>query len=272
MGDAAMRTLRFDASAAAAGAAARGEARAGRLARHTAGLAMGNVQGNVVILPEGLASEFLHYCQRNARSCPLLAVSQPGDPRLPTLGHDVDIRCDLPRYRVWQHGEVSAEPQGIGELWRDDLVTFVIGCSFSFEAALLEDGLTLRHITEGRNVAMFRTSIATEPAGSFHGPMVVSMRPLRAEAAIRAVQITSRLPAVHGAPVHLGDPSLIGIADLSRPDYGDAVEVRHDELPVFWACGVTPQAALATARVPFAITHAPGAMLVTDLSNRQLAS
>ncbi len=266
------RAAAFDAAAAALGAKVRGDARAGRLGGHTTGIAMGNVQGNLVILPAQYANDFLRFCQRNPRSCPLLAVSEPGDTGLPTLGHDIDIRTDLPRYRVWRHGELTDEPQDIRALWREDLVSFVIGCSFSFEAALLDDGLTLRHITQGRNVAMYRTHIATEPAGPFRGPMVVSMRPLRAADAIRAIQITSRLPAVHGAPVHLGDPSLIGIADLSRPDYGDAVDVLCDELPVFWACGVTPQSVLAQARPPLAITHAPGAMLITDLLNRQLAS
>ena len=261
-----------DLQAAADGAEARLAARTGALSRHTSGLAMGNVQGNVVILPADLANDFLRFCQRNPKPCPLLAVSEPGDPTLPTLGHGIDMRTDLPRYRVWRHGEVVDEPTNIEALWQDNFVSFVIGCSFSFEEALIADGISLRHIEQGRNVAMYRTNIPTEKAGPFHGPMVVSMRPLRAEAAIRAIQITSRLPAVHGAPVHLGDPALIGIKDLSRPDYGDAVEVMADELPVFWACGVTPQAALAQARPPLAITHAPGAMLITDLLNRKLAS
>jgi uncharacterized protein YcsI (UPF0317 family) len=230
------------------------------------------VQGNVVILPRELADDFLRYCQRNPRPCPVLAMSEPGDPRLPRLGHDLDIRSDVPRYRVWRHGELVDEPTDVRDLWRDDLVSFVLGCSFSFEQALLDEGLTLRHIDQNKNVAMFRTNIETTPAGPFRGPMVVTMRPLRASAAIRAIQITSRFPDVHGAPVHLGDPSLIGIADLSKPDYGDAVEVLPDELPVFWACGVTPQEALQRARPEFCITHAPGAMLVTDLLNRQLAS
>jgi uncharacterized protein YcsI (UPF0317 family) len=188
------------------------------------------------------------------------------------LGADIDIRSDVPRYRVWRDGQLVDEPTDIGALWRDDFVAFVLGCSFSFEQALLDEGLRLRHVDEGLNVAMYRTRIATKTAGPFGGPMVVTMRPLSAAAAIRAVQITSRFPAVHGAPVHLGDPALIGIADLSRPDYGDAVAVHDDEIPVFWACGVTPQAALENARVPLAITHAPGCMLVTDLLNHQLAS
>ena len=246
--------------------------RRGEITGHTSGLADRQVQGNLVILPQALAGDFMRYCQRNPKPCPLLAVSEPGDPALPALGAGIDIRSDVPRYRVWRHGELVAEPTDITDLWRDDLVSFVLGCSFSFEQALRDEGLTLRHVDEGKNVAMFRTNVRTEPAGPFAGPLVVTMRPLRAADAIRAVQITSRFPAVHGAPVHIGDPALIGIHDITRPDYGDAVDVRADELPVFWACGVTPQAAIAEARPEFCITHAPGCMLITDLLNHQLAS
>lgn len=246
--------------------------REGGWASHTSGLAPNHVQGNVVILPESLAGDFLRYCQRNPKPCPVLAVSEPGSPKLPELGEDLDIRSDVPRYRVWRHGELDSEPIDVTALWREDLVTFVLGCSFSFEQALIEAGLSLRHIEEGRNVSMYRTNIETAPAGPFRGPLVVSMRPLRAAAAIRAIQVTSRFPNVHGAPVHLGDPWLIGIRELGQPDYGDAVQVLPDELPVFWACGVTPQAALAQARPEFCITHSPGAMLVTDLENPALAS
>ena len=246
--------------------------RKGAWTSHTSGLANGHVQGNIVILPEDLANDFLRFCQRNPKPCPLLAVSEPGDPMLPALGRDIDIRTDVPQYRVWRHGEMVAEPHDIRELWRDDLVTFVIGCSFSFEEALLEAGLPLRHIAQNRNVAMYRTNIATTPAGPFNGPMVVSMRPMRAADAIRAIQITSRFPNVHGAPVHIGDPALIGIRDLARPDYGDAVEVMPGELPVFWACGVTPQAAITQAKPEFCITHAPGKMLITELLNSQISS
>lgn len=238
---------------------------------HTSGLADHHVQGNVVILPSDLAADFRRYCELNPKPCPLLAVSEPGDPGLPALGADIDIRTDVPRYRVWREGELVDEPTDIRALWRDDLVTFVLGCSFSFEQALLEAGLPLRHVAEGRNVAMFRTSVATAPAGPFRGPLVVSMRPLRAADAIRAIEVTSQFPNVHGAPVHIGDPAQIGIRDLAAPDYGDPVEVRADELPVFWACGVTPQAAIEQARPAFCITHAPGAMLITDLHNHQLA-
>jgi uncharacterized protein YcsI (UPF0317 family) len=251
---------------------ARHAIRAGQWTGHTSGLAEGYVQGNVVILPKACADDFLRYCQRNPQPCPVLAVSEPGRPELPALGADLDIRTDVPRYRVWREGVLVDEPTDIRDLWRDDLVSFAIGCSFSFEQALLEAGLPVRHIEQGRNVPMYRTSIATTPAGPFSGPLVVTMRPMRAAAVIRAIQVTSRFPDVHGAPVHLGDPSLIGIADLARPDYGDAVDVYPDELPVFWACGVTPQAAIAQARLPFCITHAPGAMLVTDLLNHELAS
>jgi uncharacterized protein YcsI (UPF0317 family) len=254
------------------GAGIRADIRRGKWSGHTSGLAPDLVQGNVVILPERAAGDFLRYCQRNPKPCPLLAVSEPGEFLLDALGSDIDIRTDVPQYRVWRHGQLESEPSDVVGLWRDDLVTFVIGCSFSFEQALLDDGLALRHVSEGKNVAMYRTSIATVPAGDFSGPLVVSMRPLRAADAIRAVQITSRFPNLHGAPVHLGDPALIGIERLAEPDYGDPVEVYADELPVFWACGVTPQAALLKARPEVCITHAPGAMLITDLSNRRLAS
>jgi uncharacterized protein YcsI (UPF0317 family) len=246
--------------------------RRGEFTGHTSGVARDHVQGNVVILPQAWATDFLRFCQANRKPCPLLAVGEPGRPELPTLGADIDIRSDVPRYRVWQRGELVDEPTDITVLWRNDLVSFVIGCSFSFEQALMDAGLKLRHVEQGRNVAMYRSNIATQTAGPFGGPMVVSMRPLKAADAIRAIQITSRFPDVHGAPVHIGDPALIGITDLSKPHYGDAVDVLPDELPVFWACGVTPQAALAQARPEFCITHAPGAMLITDKLNHQLAS
>ena len=200
------------------------------------------------------------------------AVSEPGEPTFPTLGRDLDIRTDLPRYRVWRHGELVEEPTDINHVWRDDLVSFAIGCSFSFEEALIEDGIEVRHISRGCNVPMYRTSIPCVAAGVFHGPLVVSMRPLRPADAIRAVQITSRFPSVHGAPVHLGMPEQIGIKDIGKPDYGDAVPVGPDELPVFWACGVTPQAAIAAVKPEFCITHAPGSMLITDLRNTKLAA
>jgi uncharacterized protein YcsI (UPF0317 family) len=246
--------------------------RAGRFTDQTSGQCAGFVQGNVVILPCAEADAFLRFCTLNPKPCPVLAISEVGATALPALGHDLDIRTDVPRYRIWRDGMATDEPTDISALWRNDFVTFVLGCSFSFEDALSEDGLEIRHIACGVNVPMFHTNIACAPAGPFQGPLVVTMRPYTAADAIRAVQITSRFPSVHGAPVHLGEPSLIGITDLSKPDYGDAVEVKPGEIPVFWACGVTPQAALAQARLPFAITHAPGCMLVTDLRNSRLAA
>ncbi|MEJ0017231.1 MAG: putative hydro-lyase [Acetobacteraceae bacterium] len=254
------------------GRAERLRIRAGGFTGPTSGLAPGNVQANLVVLPKALANDFLRFAQANPKPCPVLGVSEPGDPGFPTLGQDLDIRTDLPRYRVWRHGELVEEPTDISHVWRDDLVSFAIGCSFSFEEALVEDGIEVRHIACGSNVPMYRTNIPCVPAGVFHGPLVVSMRPLKPADAIRAVQITSRFPSVHGAPVHLGMPEQIGIADIGKPDYGDAVPIAPGELPVFWACGVTPQAAVAAVKPEFCITHAPGSMLITDLRNTKLAA
>jgi len=237
----------------------------------TSGCAPGFVQGNLAVLPRDWADEFLRFCVANPKPCPLVGIAEPGDPRLPALGADLDIRTDLGRYRVWCDGQLADEPADIRAIWRADLVSFVIGCSFSFEEPLIAAGIPIRHIARSCNVSMYRTNLATMPAGRFHGPLVVSMRPLKPAHAIRAVQITSRLPAVHGAPVHMGFPEAIGILDLAKPDFGDAVPIEPGELPVFWACGVTPQAAIAAAGIPFAITHAPGRMLVTDLKNAQFA-
>jgi len=237
----------------------------------TSGLAPGFVQGNLAILPADLAADFLRFCQLNPKPCPLLASSSPGAWRLPSLGEDLDIRTDLPRYRVWQNGEMIAEPDEVVEFWSDDLVSFVIGCSFSFEEALMAEGIELRHVARNSNVPMYRTSIPTVEAGPFHGPMVVSMRPLTPANAIRAIQITTRFPAVHGAPVHIGMPHLIGIKDLNKPDYGDRPVMNDDEIPVFWACGVTPQSVVATVKPEFCITHYPGSMLVTDRRNTEFA-
>jgi uncharacterized protein YcsI (UPF0317 family) len=245
--------------------------RARRHTGHTAGLAPGYVQGNVCILPREYADDFRAFCDRNPKPCPLLAMSRPGDPRLPALGDDLDIRTDVPRYRIFVDGALAEEVDRLERYWRDDLVTFVLGCSFSFEEALMDAGLPLRYVEQGRNVPMFRTSVDTVPAGRFHGKLVVSMRPFRPADAIRAIEITSRYPRVHGAPVHLGRPDLIGIDDLSRPWVGDATEVRDDEVPLFWACGVTPQSVVLDAKPSLCITHAPGHMLVTDLANSSLA-
>jgi len=246
--------------------------REGRHAGHTAGLARGYVQGNVCILPQEYAEEFRAFCEKNPKPCPLLAMSKPGEPQLPALGADLDIRTDVPRYRVFRYGELHGEVDGLEALWRDDLVTFVLGCSFSFEEALLDAGLRLRYVEEGRNVPMYRTSLETEPAGRFRGKLVVSMRPFTPADAIRAIEITSRYPRVHGSPVHMGFPEQIGIADLSRPWVGDPTEVREGEVPLFWACGVTPQSVVLQARPSLCITHAPGHMLVTDLRNASLAA
>jgi uncharacterized protein YcsI (UPF0317 family) len=249
----------------------RRECRSAGFDGQTSGLAPGYVQGNLAILPRDWAADFLRFCQANPKPCPLLGMSEPGSPEMPALGADLDIRTDLPRYRVWAHGELADSPTDLMSVWRDDLVSFIIGCSFSFEEALVESDIPVRHIACGCNVPMYRTSISTRSAGRFHGPLVVSMRPLKPADAIRAIQVTTRLPAVHGAPVHIGFPEDIGIKNLDRPDYGDSVPVEAGELPVFWACGVTPQAAIAAVRPPFAITHAPGCMLVTDLRNSQLS-
>lgn len=244
--------------------------RSGEYTGNTSGLVPGFVQCNIVILPAAYAHDFLRFCQLNPKPCPLIAVGEPGAAALPALG-DIDIRSDVPGYRVFRDGQVTEELTDITALWRDDLVTFALGCSFSFEEALLADGLEVRNVTQRLNVPMYRTTLDCVAAGPFAGKMVVSMRPFRAGDAIRAIQICTRFPAVHGAPIHLGDPALLGIADLAHPDYGDAVSIGETEIPLFWACGVTPQVALAAARLPLAITHRPGCMLVTDMRNSQLA-
>jgi uncharacterized protein YcsI (UPF0317 family) len=245
--------------------------RAGDYTGHTAGIAPAYVQGNLCILPRDLALDFAAFCQRNPKPCPLIGTGSPGDPSLPDLG-DIDIRTDIPRYRVFRDGKPVDEPTDIRSYWSDGLVTFVLGCSFSFEGAMLEAGIRLQHIERDITVPMYRTSIECVPAGPFKGPMVVSMRLLSPADAIRAVQITSRFPAVHGAPVHLGVPEAIGIRDLMQPDYGDPPDMQPGQLPVFWACGVTPQVAVEAARPSLCITHKPGAMLLTDRLNSSLAA
>jgi uncharacterized protein YcsI (UPF0317 family) len=245
--------------------------RAGDLTGQTSGLAPGYAQANLVILPRDLAGDFLLFCQRNPKPCPLLDVTEPGSYTPIRAAPDADLRTDVPRYRLWREGKLVEELNDIHPLWRDDFVSFLIGCSFTFEAALLRANVPVRHIELGVNVPMFRTNVACPSAGVFHGPLVVSMRPLKPADAVRAVQITSRYPAVHGAPVHLGLPEQLGIADISRPDFGDAVPVAADELPVFWACGVTPQAVAMAAKPPLMITHSPGCMFVTDLRDEELA-
>jgi uncharacterized protein YcsI (UPF0317 family) len=231
----------------------------------TCGLAPGHLQANLVIVPQPVAFDFLLFCQRNPKPCPILEVLDAGSPEPRATAPAADLRTDLARYRVFEHGIQVDEPTDIRRWWRPDLVAFLLGCSFSFEDAMLRAGLPLRHLEEKRTVPMFRTSIACRPGGIFHGPLVVSMRPLTPMQAIHAAEITARYPLAHGAPVHAGDAGAIGIADVNRPDYGDAVTIKPGEIPVFWACAVTPQAAIAKAKPPFAITHAPGRMFVTDL-------
>jgi uncharacterized protein YcsI (UPF0317 family) len=239
--------------------------RSGAYQGHTAGIGLGHLQGNLAILPADYALDFFRFCQRNPKPCPLVGVSDTGDPMLRTLGDDIDIRRDVPLYNIYRDGQLDAQTPDIAALWRDDLVAFVLGCSFTFEQALMADGIRLAHIEENKTVAMYRTSIDTQPAGPFKGPTVVSMRPMRAPESIRAAAITARFPHAHGAPIHIGDPAAIGIENLSKPDWGDPPDIEDDQVPVFWACGVTPQAAVQAAKPTLCITHAPGAMLITDV-------
>ncbi len=228
----------------------------------TSGWSAGWTQANLIAVPRDLAYDVLPFAQRNPAACPVLDVTEPGEVAC-RIFHG-DLRTDLPGYRVYEEGRHVADRTDVVDVWRDDLVAFLIGCSFTFEAALLEARVPLRHIESGTNVAMYKTDRECRPAGSLHGPLVVSMRPVPAELVATAVRVTSRYPAVHGAPVHVGDPAALGITDLSRPDFGDPVEVRDGEIPLFWACGVTPQAAIMASAPPFAIGHAPGMMAITD--------
>lgn len=245
--------------------------RTGEHTGNTSGYCPGFVQCNMTILPKSWANEFLQFCQLNPKPCPVLGMSDPGSWEIPTLAECLDVRTDIPSYRVFENGELKQEVSDIRDLWQEDFVTFMLGCSFSFEEALQADGLEVRNVSEGSNVPMYRTSISCAPAGRFSGNMVMSMRPFLAADAIRAIQICTRFPAVHGAPLHIGDPSLIGVQDINQPEYGDAVTINEHELPLFWACGVTPQVALEQAKPPICITHTPGCMLVTDVRNSKLA-
>ena len=245
--------------------------RAGRHRRPTAGVAPGYVQGNLCILPREYADEFREFCEKNPKPCPLIGMSEPGDPRIPALGADLDIRTDVPLYRVFRDGKQAEDVPDLKALWREDLVAFVLGCSFSFEEALMNAGLRLRYVDEGRNVPMFRTSIDTAPAGRFRGKLVVSMRPFKPAEAIRAIEITAKYPRVHGSPVHMGFPEKIGISDIHKPWVGDPTEVKEGEIPLFWACGVTPQSVVLDAKPTLCITHSPGHMLVTDIRNEAFA-
>ncbi|WP_375804199.1 MULTISPECIES: putative hydro-lyase [unclassified Carboxydocella] len=248
----------------------RGAIRKGEINRPTAGMCAGYAQANLAVLPKDLAFEFLLFCQRNPKPCPVLDVTEVGsfEPVLTAPG--ADLRTDIPKYRIYKYGQLVDETSDILNYWREDLVAFLLGCSFTFESGLLQGGIPVRHIEEGRNVPMYITNIPCKPAGRFSGPMVVSMRPIPYQQVVKAVQITSRYPAVHGAPVHIGDPVLIGIKDLDKPDFGDPVTIKPGEVPVFWACGVTPQAVAMQSKPPFMITHAPGHMFITDVLNEDL--
>jgi len=235
----------------------------------TAGLASGYTQANLAILPRNLAFDFLLFCQRNPKPCPVLDVTEPGSPIPQLMAPEADIRTDLPLYRIYRYGELTDEVTDIKKYWTNDMVAFLLGCSFTFEFPLLRNGISVRHIEENCNVPMFKTAIACQPAGRFSGPLVVSMRPIPENDVIRAVQVTSRFPAVHGAPVHIGNPAALGIQDVTKPDFGDAVTIHPGEVPVFWACGVTPQAVAMQSKPPLMITHAPGHMFITDIKDEK---
>jgi len=248
----------------------RSAVRAGNWTASTAGVCMGHAQANLAILPAKQAMDFLVFANRNPKPCPIIEVLEPGRPEPVYSAPGADIRTDLPKYRVYRRGHLEEERSDIVDLWQDDFVSFLIGCSFSFEKALLDAGVPVRHIELGRNVPMYITNIQCRPAGIFHGPMVVSMRPIPGGAVARAVEVTAAMHAVHGAPIHVGSPEAIGITDINRPDFGDSVPIRNGEIPVFWACGVTPQAAALAAKPETMITHAPGHMFITDVRDRDL--
>ncbi|HWG43025.1 MAG TPA: putative hydro-lyase [Gemmataceae bacterium] len=254
----------------ATGTEVRRQARAGYLTGPTPGLALGYVQANLVVVPRDIAFDFLLFCRRNPQPCPVLDVTDPGCPEPCRTAPGADLRTDVPRYCVYRYGELIDEPNDLLSWWRDDLVGFLLGCSFTFENALLNAGIPVRHIEQGCNVPMYRTNIACQPAGIFAGSMVVSMRPLTLAQAEAATRICRRFPLAHGAPVHVGNAAALGIRDIARPDFGDPVEIRPDEVPVFWACGVTPQAVAMQARPSLLLTHKPGHMFVTDVRDKEL--
>ncbi|MFG6497069.1 putative hydro-lyase [Fictibacillus sp. UD] len=250
-------------------AEARDLIRRGEWVKPTSGLANGYTQGNLVVLPKELAFDFLLFCQRNPKPCPVLDVTEPGSAVPALVAPDADLRVDIPKYRVYRGGELAEERNDIKELWNEDMVGFLLGCSFTFEHALMNNGIPVRHIERGCNVPMFKTNIQCVKAGRFEGPMVVSMRPIPEKDVVRAVQVTSRFPSVHGAPVHIGNPEAIGIHDLYQPDFGDPVQIHDGEVPVFWACGVTPQAVAMHVKPEIMITHAPGHMFITDVRDEK---
>lgn len=238
--------------------------RLGHYRGHTAGLADGKLQADVIILPNSLADDFLDYCMRNPKSLPLVGVNRAGDPSLPTLG-EIDVRTDLPQYDVFHAGPQTWSRTDIISLWRDDLVAFALGGTFSFEHMLRQNRIEVRHVAMSQNVPLYRSSIRTQSVGVFGGYMVVSMRPIRKDLVDRARAMTARFPHAHGSPVHVGDPVEIGIDDLDSPDWGDAVDIHPDEIPVFWASGLTAQSVLKCSTPEMFITNTPGHMLITDL-------
>ena len=244
--------------------------RSGKIDYQTSGMCNGYAQANLCILPKEYAFDFLLFCMRNPKPCPILEVGDVGSRDIKAMAQYGDICTDFPKYRIWKNGVLEKEVTDISEYWQDDFVYFLIGCSFSFESELLEADVPVRHIEENRNVPMFNTNIALEPAGKFHGNMVVSMRPIPDDLVVKAVNVTAAMPRVHGAPVHIGNPEAIGIEDIFSPDYGDSVTVNEGETPVFWACGVTPQNAVIQSKPPIAITHSPGHMFITDVKNVSL--
>ena len=239
----------------------------GEFRRPTSGFCAGHVQANLVVLPKSHAEDFRRFCQNNPKPCPLLEVVGPGSHTTGRIADNADLLDTIPEYRVWKDGKVVETLPDINALYTKDLVFFLLGCSFSFEQALMEAGIRLRHVDEDVNVSMYNTDIPLDPSGPFSGNMVVSMRPIHHSRVVDSCCITHRFPDVHGGPVHIGYPEMIGIKNIHKPDYGDAVEIKADEIPVFWACGVTPQNVLASARLPFAVTHSPGYMFVADLLN-----
>ena len=245
--------------------------RAGDWQTTTEGLAPGYVQANLAIVPKDMAFDFLLFCQRNSQPCPVLEVMEPGSHEPRETAPGADTRTDVPRYRIYENGELAAEVTDIADRWQDDFVSFLLGCSFSFESAMLAAGIPLRHLQAGNDVPVYVTNRDTTPAGAFSGPLVVSMRPIHHTQVVRAVQTTSRFPGVHGAPVHIGDPGEIGITDLDDPQWGARTDVHDGEVPVFWACGVTPQAVALASKPPLMITHAAGHMFLTDLQDAHLA-
>lgn len=239
--------------------------RSGAYRGTTANMANGHTQGNLAILPASHALDFARFCQRNPKPCPLVGVSDTGDPMMRTLGEDIDIRTDIPSYNIYSDGVFESSVSDVSEFWAEDSVAFVLGCSFSFEEALMQARIPMRHMEINRTVPMYKTSIDLVPAGAFGGGMVVSMRPMSMEQAIQASAITARFPHTHGMPVHIGEPAAIGIKDIDTPDWGEPTEFRAGEVPVFWACGVTPQNAIQEAGLPLVVTHTPGSMLITDI-------